>query len=319
MADWHIALLIPFFILNLAILVKSSDLFTNAAEKIGIKLKIPSFMVGVTLLALGTSLPELITSIISVIKDSSEIVIGNVTGSNITNIFLILGCCAVYSKKMKINYNLEKVDLPLLMGSAFLFTIMVWYGKFTKFEALLSLIGFVIYIIQSSQAHKIHLLVHINIQQDMKESSAIPLWKPLFKLVLSGIFLYLGANYTVQSIIYISAKLSIGKEIISASAVALGTSLPELMVSITAAKKGKPEMAVGNILGSNIFNTFAVMGIPGLMGSLIIPHSIVIEAVPIMVIATLIFYFLTLKKELTQFEGFTLLLFYILFIYSLFG
>jgi cation:H+ antiporter len=319
MANWHITLLIPFFILSLGVLVKSSDLFTNAAEKIGIKLKIPSFIVGVTLLALGTSLPELITSIISVIKDSSEIVIGNVTGSNISNIFLILGCCAIYSKKMKINYDLEKVDLPLLIGSSFLFSIMVWDGKFTKFEALISLIGFIIYMIQSSQAKKIHLIVHIDVQQDIKESSAIPLWKSLLKLGISGVLLYLGAAYTVQSIINISAKLLIGKEIISASAVALGTSLPELMVSMTAAKKGKPEMAVGNILGSNIFNTFAVMGIPGLMGTLIIPNGIVIEVVPIMVIATLVFYFLTLKKELTQWEGFILLLFYILFIYSLFG
>lgn len=318
MADWHIALLTPFFILSLAVLVKSSDLFTDAAEKIGIKLHIPSFIVGVTLLALGTSLPELITSIISVIKHSSEIVIGNVTGSNISNIFLILGFCAVYSKKMKINYALEKVDLPLLIGSAFLFSIMVWDGKFTRFEAILSLIGFIIYIIQSTQAKKIHLIVHIDIQEDVKRISEIPLWKPLVMLCTSGALLYLGANYTVQSIILISTKLSIGEEIISASAVALGTSLPELMVSLTAAKKGKPEMAVGNILGSNIFNTFAVMGIPGLMGSLVLPHGILVEVVPIMVIATLVFYFLTLKKELTMWEGFILLLFYILYIYSLF-
>jgi len=318
MSDWSIALLIPFFIISLAVLVKSSDLFTDAAEIIGIKVNIPSFIVGVTLLALGTSLPELITSIISVVKNSSEIVIGNVTGSNISNIFLILGCCAIYTKKMKINYDLEKVDLPLLIGSAFLFLIMVWDEKFTKFEAILSLIGLIIYIIQSSQAKKIHLIVHKDIKEDIKESADIPMWKPLLLLCISGILLYLGAKYTIQSMIHISERLSIGAEIISASAVALGTSLPELIVSITAAKKGKPEMAVGNILGSNIFNTFAVMGIPGLMGSLVIPHGIVTEVVPIMIIATLVFYFLTLKKELTQWEGFILLLFYVLFINTLF-
>lgn len=319
MSDWNLAVLIPFFILSLAVLVKSSDLFTDAAEKIGLKLKIPPFIVGVTLLALGTSLPELITSIISVVKNSSQIVIGNVTGSNISNIFLILGCCAVYSKKMKINYDLEKVDLPLLIGSAFLFSIMVWDGEFSKFEAILSLIGLTIYIIQSSQAKKIHLIVHKDIKEDIKETSEIPMWKPWLMLGISGTLLYFGAYYTVQSIILISAKLSIGEEIISASAVALGTSLPELMVSLNAAKKGNPEMAVGNILGSNIFNTFAVMGIPGLMTSLVIPHGIVVEVVPIMVIATLVFYFLTLKKELTQWEGFILLLFYVLFIRNLFG
>ncbi len=318
MSDWNLALLIFLFILSLAVLIKSSNLFTDAAEKIGIKLKIPSFIVGVTLLALGTSLPELITSIISVIKNSSEIVIGNVTGSNISNIFLILGCCAVYSKKMKINYDLEKVDLPLLIGSAFLFLIMVWDGKFTTFEALLSLIGLMIYIIHATQAKEIKIIVHTDIDKDMDKSSDIPIWKSWLLLCISGILLYLGATYTVQSIIHISDKLSIGKEIISASAVALGTSLPELIVSLSAIKKGNPEMAVGNILGSNIFNTFAVMGIPGLLGSLVIPHGIVVEVVPIMIIATLVFYFLTLKKELTQWEGFILLLFYVLFIKNLF-
>ena len=214
MSDWNLAVLIPFFILSLAVLVKSSDLFTDAAEKIGLKLKIPPFIVGVTLLALGTSLPELITSIISVVKNSSQIVIGNVTGSNISNIFLILGCCAVYSKKMKINYDLEKVDLPLLIGSAFLFSIMVWDGEFSKFEAILSLIGLTIYIIQSSQAKKIHLIVHKDIKEDIKETSEIPMWKPWLMLGISGTLLYFGAYYTVQSIILISAKLSIGEEII---------------------------------------------------------------------------------------------------------
>ena len=112
---------------------------------------------------------------------------------------------------------------------------------------------------------------------------------------------------------------NIGKEIIAITAVALGTSLPELFVSIQAARKGKPEIAVGNILGSNIFNTFAVMGVPGLFGALVIPQSILFLGLPIMIMATIIYFFMTQDKQITQWEGWMLLLFYVLFVGKQFG
>jgi len=138
-------------------------------------------------------------------------------------------------------------------------------------------------------------------------------------LVLSTVFIYFGARYTIDSIVEISNILNIGKEIIAVSAVALGTSLPELAVSITAAKRGKPEIAVGNILGSNIFNTFAVMGIPALIGTLIIPSSILTFALPMMIIATILFFFITQEREITKWEGYLLILFYVFFIGKIFG
>ena len=137
--------------------------------------------------------------------------------------------------------------------------------------------------------------------------------------IISSIFIFIGAKYTINSVIQLSELLNLGTEIIAISAVALGTSLPELMVSITAARKGKAEIAVGNILGSNIFNTFAVMGIPALFGVLIIPQSILSFGLPLMLAATLLYFFITQDNEITKWEGWMLIMFYAFFVIKLFN
>jgi cation:H+ antiporter len=152
------------------------------------------------------------------------------------------------------------------------------------------------------------------IELEMKEKKRDLKKSTLLMTVLSAFFIYLGAKYTVESIIQLSEILSIGKEIIAASAVALGTSLPELIVSATAAREGKAELAIGNILGSNIFNSFTVMGVSSLFGTLLIPQSILTFALPIMLVATILYVFMTQDKQITQWEGGLLLIFYIFYI-----
>ncbi len=138
-------------------------------------------------------------------------------------------------------------------------------------------------------------------------------------LILSSIGLYLGAKYTIGSVVKISELLQIGVEIIAVTAVAVGTSLPELLiVTISLAVKKNPEMAIGNVLGSNIFNTFVVMGIPGLMGNIIIPETILQQALPLMVVATILFVFATQDKQVTKWEGLLFFVFYTWFIGKLF-
>lgn len=144
-------------------------------------------------------------------------------------------------------------------------------------------------------------------------------WKTLTILIVSAFFIYLGAEYTIESVIKLSKILNIGKEIIAISAVALGTSLPELMVTVSAARKGKPEIAVGNVLGSNIFNALAVMGMPAFFGTLIIPHSILTFGLPMMLVATLLYFFMTQDKEITKWEGWMLIIFYVFFIGKVFN
>ena len=307
------------FIVSLAFLIKGSDYFIDSAEKIGVFFKIPTFIIGVSIVAFGTSLPELISSIFAVLKDSSEIVVGNVIGSNITNIFLILGVTAIIGKDIKLSHNIAYVDLPLLVGSALLFAFLIWDRSFSLYEALFLIAGIIVYIFYTINKPK------DNEDSDEKgEVTAGFVTKKLesktwLTLFISIGVIYLSARYTVDSIIKIAELANIGKEIIAASAVALGTSLPELVVSVVAVRKGESSIAVGNILGSNIFNTFAVMGIPALFGTLYLPNTIIGRGLPIMLAATGLFFLITQQKRITRWEGWMLLIFYLFFLGKIFN
>jgi len=310
---------IGIFVASLAVLAKSSGYFTDSAEVIGKYFKLPAFIIGVTIVAIGTSLPELISSLFAVYNGVSEIVVGNVIGSNITNIFLILGITAIISKKINILHELVRVDLPLLVGSAFLFAFTIWDGVFSLPEAILFIFGLIFYLIYTMSTQDKHedVSAEKKIKKDLeKDKLSFRTW---LIFIVSSIFLFIGAKYTVDSVIQLSGILNLGTEIIAIGALALGTSLPELMVSINAARKGKAEIAVGNILGSNIFNTFAVMGIPALFGVLIIPQSIISFGLPLMLAATLLYFFITQDNEITKWEGWMLIMFYVFFVIKLFN
>ncbi|MBT4723175.1 calcium/sodium antiporter [Candidatus Falkowbacteria bacterium] len=307
------------FIVSIAVLIKASDFFTDSAEKIGIAFGIPAFIVGVTIVALGTSLPELVSSIIATVGGNTEIVAGNVIGSNIANILLVLALAAIFGKKLKIYFELIHVDLPLLIGSTFLLALTIIDGKFTWQEGVICLALLVVYITYTvySQEKKPDEQIKKELS-DVKKKRKIEL-KTWIILAVSCFFIYLGAKYTIDSVVKISEILNVAKELIAVSAIALGTSLPELMVSISAARKGKAEMAVGNVLGSNIFNALMVMGIPSLISTLIIPTSILMFSLPVLIIVTLLYFFITQDKEITRWEGWMLLIFYVFFIGKLFS
>jgi cation:H+ antiporter len=307
------------FIISLVVLVKASDYFTDSAEKIGIAFGIPAFVVGVTIVALGTSLPELVSSIIATAQGNSEIVVGNVIGSNIANILLVLALAAIFAKKLKIYFELIHVDLPILIGSTFLLALTIIDGEFTWKEGILCLsllIVYIVYTVHSQRETKDEEI--IKELKDVKKKRKVEI-KTWIILAVSCFFIYLGAKYTIDSVIKLSEILQIATEIIAVSAIALGTSLPELMVSISAARKGKAEMAVGNVLGSNIFNALLVMGIPSFISTLIIPTSILVFSLPVMLIVTLMYFFITQDKEITRWEGWMLLIFYIFFIGKIFS
>jgi len=310
---------IGIFVVAIFVLIKAAGYFTDAAEKVGFALGMSAFIVGVTIVALGTSLPELVSSLFAVFQGYSEIVVGNVIGSNIANIFLVLGIAALLSKKaMKVNYELIHVDLPLFIGSAFLLAATIWDGMFTLPEAVICILAFGIYLVYTitHEEKNDDDVVKEEMKGEIKKKQLNP--TDVFVLVGSAVFIYFGAKYTIESVISISVMLNMGKEIIAISAVALGTSLPELVVSVGAALKGKSSLAVGNVLGSNIFNALIVMGVPALFGELIIPKSILVLGLPMMLIAALLYFFMTQDKEMTKWEGGFLILFYILFIGKLF-
>jgi cation:H+ antiporter len=306
---------IAVLVLSLGVLVKASDWFTASAETIGRAFGLPTFVIGVTIIAFGTSLPELVSSVIAVIDGASEIVVGNVAGSNIANLLLVLGLTGVVAGHLRVYYEVLSVDLPFLAGSAMFLAMVAWDGTVGRFEALLCLSGLAIYLGYALTSRPVRTA-----EEEENDKSAAGLSvRTALVLIASGGLIYLGASFTVRAVIELAALAGIGTEVIAASAVALGTSLPEVTVTIAAVRRGQAELAVGNILGSNIFNVFAVVGISGLVGPLHVPASLLEFALPLMIVATLLTFFSIMERELTKWEGWLLLLFYVYFIGALFG
>lgn len=298
----------------LAALVKASDWFTDAAERVGLAFGMPTFIVGVTIMALGTSLPELVSSVLAVLRDASEIVAGNVVGSNNANLLLILGTAAVLGGGLRIDFGLVSVDLPFLAGSGFFLALALWDGGVGRFEAVLLLLGLVLYLCYALMSDHGDPDGRAAADPECRRTLA----RSVVKLLASGALIYAGAEYTVQAVVRIAGLVGVGSEIIAASVVALGTSLPELMVTIAAARRGRPELAVGNLLGSNVFNAFAVVGVSGLVGPLVVPATLLSFAVPLMVLATVLAVFMTMEREVSKWEGWLLILLYVYFIGALF-
>jgi len=303
------------FALSLLALVKAADVFTRAAARIGAALGVPPFIVGVTIVAVGTSLPELASSILAVLAGSSEIVVGNVVGSNVTNIFLVLGITVLIQGGLETRYDLVHVDLPFLIASAFLLALTAWDGAFTLFEALLCLAAFAVYSLYGLQAARKGSPAPQAPRPDAGKVEA----KTILLLLGSAFVIYLGARYVVESIVRLSGTLGIGTEVVAAVVLALGTSLPELAVTVAASRRGEASMAVGNILGSNVFNALAVMGVSGVVGRLVVPHTIVATGLPLLLAATLLYLFIIQDRQVTKWEGLLLLILYVFFVGRLLG
>ncbi|MEL6195252.1 MAG: calcium/sodium antiporter [Bacteroidota bacterium] len=299
------------FLFSLATLIFAADFFIKASENLGIHLGIPSFIVGVTLVAIGTSLPELVTSALAVSQGVPDLVLGNVVGSNIANLCLVLGVMGVIARRIELNFNIMKVDLPMMMGATLLLIVFVWNGIFSKLEAIIFLLAIVSYLGVIFFQNKPK-----NLEEDREDVPPFNWTQPLV-LVISGIFIYFSAKWNVESIKNLADILSIGTEYIAQTAVAFGTSLPELVVSIMALKNNNADIAVGNILGSNIFNIFAVMGLPRLMGLVTVPESMLSNAIPVLVVVTIVAFFIFRDKIIKAWEGWILISIYAMYVGSL--
>lgn len=297
------------FVVALGVLIKGADWFIEAAEKIGLGLGVSPYVIGVTIVAIGTSLPEMASSIAAIYQDESEIVMGNVVGSNVTNILLILGFVAVFGKPIRVDADVINVDMPILVLTAFLFFFMTWDGNLTMVEAILLLAGLVIFVVNSFQSGESDRLPK---EQRDKIST-----RTILLLIVGGIGVYFGADYTIYSISGISKILGVTSDYIAITIVALGTSLPELAVSLQAARRGNTAIAVGNVVGSNIFNTCAVTGIARLFGELVISPNIIDFGLTFMIAVTIGFGVMAWSKRITKWEGGILLVLYCFFIIEL--
>jgi cation:H+ antiporter len=317
-----LALWIVIFVVSLLALVKSADWFTEGAEELGLFFGMPSYVVGLTIVAIGTSLPELVSSIFAVAKGSPEIVAGNVVGSNITNICLVLGLAAILGGRLFVSREIVKIDLPMLASSAALLGLTALDGTISRAEGVLLLAGALIYGVyglrMSRPSPAAQAKIGAAVQEDLGLERGRLRPMVLLKLIGGAAVLYFAAEYTIKSVIELSALFDVGADVIAISAVALGTSLPELVVSVVAARRGKLEIAIGNVLGSNVFNAFAVAGIPALIAPLPVTDPVRMIGLPFMGVATVLYFFMAQDREVTRWEGMLLALFYILFLGMLF-
>ncbi len=322
------------FLVSIFALTKGADLFLWGAEKIGVVFGLSPFIVGVTIVSLGTSFPELFTGIIATISGVTEIVVANAVGSNIANILLVVGLSAIVGKRLAVTKSLIDLDLPLLAAGTVIMLFIIYPFGGSSTEMIVTRTGSAI-LVFSYFVYFIHLLRErggkeekrniipgrkerrdLIMKEEKKERFVI---KDIGLLAVGAFFLFAGANYLIYSVINISEILSIGVGTISIIAIAIGTSLPELFVSVGAAMKGKPEIALGNIFGSNIFNSFIVIGIPGLIRNLPVDEKTFHIGIPVMVFATFLFVISGISKRIYSYEGAFFVLLYVLFILKVVG
>jgi len=305
---------IVIFVVALAGLLMAAKFFTDAAEKIGLYFKFPSFVIGIFIVGIGTSLPELVSGILSVNKNASEILSGNIIGANISNILLITGLAVALNRKsISLGSTYIYIDLHFLIGAIFFFYMIAYDGIIVWNEAFIGILMFLVYSVY---------LIRNNTTTDAGISETAPAqfpFKDLGLLLLAGVGIYFGADYTVASLEQIALALSIPPAIIALTLLSLGTTLPELAVNISAIKAGKAEMAMGNVLGSCIFNTLAIPGITSLIGNINVPANLLGFSLPVMAGCGLLFYLLTQDKKISVWEGLMLVLLYVLFMLKIAG
>ena len=253
MIFFHVFLLVVGF----AMLVKGADWFVDGASGIARKMGIPQLVVGLTIVAMGTSAPEAAVSITAALKDSADISIGNVVGSNILNILVILGVTSVITA-VAIQKSTLKIEIPYMIFVSIILIVMGLTEEcISRLEGAILWLLFILYLTY------LFLLAKKEKQED--ESVTKSIGRLLIGLVIGGIVVVLGSHVTVNSATKIAEIIGMSERFIGLTIVALGTSLPELVTSVTAARKGNADIAIGNIVGSNIFNILFVIGTSALI------------------------------------------------------
>ncbi len=306
---------------SLFFLIKSADYFTEYAEKIGLALGMSSFIVGATIVAVGTSLPELVSSLFALHAGETNFVVDNVVGSNIANALLILGVSGVVAKKgLKMSTSLIDIDLPFLFMSMSMFVYFAMDKTISLIEGLFLLGFFAIFIIYTIRQKPEEIdedeLADITLKEQAKRKDLL---KYIGVALASVVVIAFSAKYLIDSILMLSELLKVASSMLTITVVAFGTSLPEILTSIAAVKRGNHGMAVGNVLGSNTFNLLLIVGIPSLITPLGIDSKTFLIGLPFLIIATLIAIFVMFDNRIRKWEGVAMLFFYLVFIAKIIG
>ncbi len=335
--------LIAILALGVFFLVKFCDIFVDSACDIAKKLKISPLVIGLTIVAMGTSCPELAVSTSDSIRvlingGNANVALGNVVGSNICNLLLVLGLSAIFTP-LTVKKTLVKREFPFLVGISILFVIFgIFFGTgtisgkyaITRWESIIFIALMILYMVmivklsKRDQARELEGVTNQAQTEESKESEEAE-WKPLWKIlllclvglvgvILGGEMVVCGAKgLATHGAAAIGIDIDLTEALVGLTVVAVGTSLPELVTSVIAAKKGEVELAIGNVVGSNVFNTLFIVGIAGTVSPLTSGSQIVVDLL-VMLGATLAVYIMSFNKKLERWNGILMVGLYVSYI-----
>lgn len=297
---------ILFIVIGVAVVLWGADRLTDGAVGLATKMNIPQIVIGLTVVAMGTSMPEFFVSLVSAINGTPDLAVGNVVGSNIFNATLIVGTAAVVAP-MVISKSTVKKDIPFaVLASALLF--LFGYDSFiSRIDAVILTVVFIIFMIYTVRTGKKGAAETPEQSSNEEEKKPMPVWKAVLFVILGLACLIFGSNLFVNSATEVATELGVSQAIIGLTIVAGGTSLPELATSVVAARKGNSAIAMGNVIGSNVMNILMIVGITGIIcpmqvsGITLIDFSVLLGS-----IALLLFFSFT-KYKVERWEGAVLL------------
>ena len=312
-------LAILFLVIGFVFLVKGADIFVEGSSSIAKKFKVPSIIIGLTIVAMGTSLPEAAVSVTASIANKNALAVSNVIGSNIFNLMMVIGVSAIMTP-VAVNKATLKRDFPFSVICAILLLILGVIGPMSLGHAdgvifLILFAGFIGLMIHSAmKASKEGNAIASEEIEAAEEIKIMPVWKSLLFIVIGAVGIILGGDVVVDSASNIAAKFGMSQTLIGLTIVSVGTSLPELVTSIVAARKNEADMALGNAIGSNVFNILFVLGIAGAISPMAFLTENVIDIVILLVFSLIVWLFAWTKKEIKRGEGLIMVLLYVLYV-----
>ena len=314
-------------IIGFVLLIKGADFLVDGASEIAKRFHIPEIVIGLTIVSIGTSMPELVVSVTSALEGHSDLAIGNVVGSNIANMFLILGVCSIIRPLVfKKETRLFEIPFTILATILLFFLCINGTGEqintITREEGIILLVFCVLFIIynlimakKGEEFDKEDRILEIRTEEDKQ----VPLWESLFGIVIGIVGLKLGGDLVVNNSVEIAKILGISEKLISLTIVAFSTSLPELITSIAATKKGETDMAIGNILGSQLFNILLIIGVSAALTPINYSKSYDSNIILLIVGSIILglFPFVGKKNEMTRGNGIVFVLTYIVYLASI--
>lgn len=297
---------------GLILLITGAELLVKGASRLAISFGIPALVVGLTVVAFGTSAPEMAVSVKAAFSGQAELAIANVVGSNIFNILFILGLAAVIMPLI-VSQQLIRQDVPIMIAISVMALWMIQDGMIGKLEATILFAGVVLYTVFLFYQGK-----KTGIDNNEVDEKPAPTWLNVMLIIIGLALLVLGARWLVQSAVTIASSFGVSEAVIGLTIIAAGTSLPEVMTSIVATIKGERDIAIGNVVGSNIFNILAVLGLSGLFSPtpLLASEQLMQIDVPVMLgVAILCLPLFFLGGNLNRFEGLLFLMLYVAYVW----